>query len=430
MEIIIIFLLVLCNGLFVMSEMAIVSSRKTRLQQWVNEGNTRAKIALDLALSPNRFLSMIQVGITLIGILSGAFGGTTIARSLEIYLSRFPALKPYSHFMALGIVVLGITYVSIIIGELVPKQLALGYPERIASAMAGPLRRAAALTHPLVQVLTLSSEWILKIFGHQPSREPAVTEEEIKILIDQGTQEGVFEKAEKDIVKSVFRLADREVGVLMTPRLDIVWLDPEASFEENRKKIIENPYNRFPVARGGLDEVLGVVRAKDLLVQGLSGLPLNPGENMSPPLFVPENAPAMLLLELFKKKRPHLALVVDEYGGIQGLVTLNDILESIVGEIASPDQGAEATATRREDGSWLVDGMMPVDELKELVGLSRLPEEGSGHFQTLGGFVMMQMGRIPATADHFSWEDLRFEVVDMDGKRVDKVLISKVENKD
>jgi putative hemolysin len=430
MEMIIILLLILCNGLFVMSEMAIVSSRKTRLQQWANEGNSRAKIALELAQSPNRFLSMIQVGITLIGILSGAFGGTTIAHSLEIYLAGFPSLKAYSHPIALGLVVLGITYLSIIIGELVPKQLALGHPERIASALAASLKKAAILTHPALQILTLSSEGILRIFGHKPSQEPPVSEEEIKILIDQGTQEGVFAQAEKDIVKSVFRLADREVGVLMTPRLDIIWLDLNDPYEENRKKIIENPFNRFPVAKGGLDEVIGVVRAKDLLVQALSGQSLVPEEKMSPPLYIPENAPAMLLLDLFKKQRPHLALVVDEYGGIQGLVTLNDILESIVGDIAPQDQGAETTVTLREDGSWLVDGMIPIDEFKDLFGLSELPEEESGHFQTLGGFIMMQMGRIPAPADYFKWGDLRFEVMDMDGKRVDKVLISQEKDQD
>jgi putative hemolysin len=428
MEMIIIFLLIICNGLFVMSEMAIVSSRKTRLQQWANEGDSRAQIALDLAQAPNRFLSMIQVGITLIGVMTGAFGGTTVARSLEVYLKGIPALAPYSHAIGLAVVVLAITFFSIVIGELVPKQLALGNPERIASAFALPIRKSSSLVYPLVQILTLSSEWILKVFGHRPSQEPAVTEEEIKILIEQGAQDGVFDEKEKDIVKSVFRLADREVGVLMTPRLDIVWLDLNASAAENRKKIMGNPYNRFPVARGGLDEVLGVVRAKDLLVQALSGRDLNPGENMSPPLFIPENAPAMDLLELFKKSRPHLALVVDEYGGIQGLVTLNDILESIVGEIASADQTDENTAVLREDGSWLVDGMMPIDELKELFNLGRLPEEGGGHFQTLGGFVMMQMGRVPAASDYFLWEGLRFEVVDMDGKRVDKVLISRVED--
>jgi putative hemolysin len=429
MEIVIILLLILCNGLFVMSEMAIVSSRKARLQQWANEGNFRAQIALDLAQSPNRFLSTVQVGITLIGILSGAFGGTTVARSLEAYLKGIPILTPYSHAISLGVVVLGITFISIVIGELVPKQLALSNPERIASTLSATLQRVSVITHPVLQILPLSSEWILKIFGHKPSSEPSITEEEIKILIEQGTQDGVFDEKEKDIVKSVFRLADREVGVLMTPRLEIVWLDLNASFEENRKKIIENPFSRFPVAQGSLDEVVGVVRAKDLLVQGLSGLKMDPRETMSAPLFIPENAPAMHLLEMFKKSRPHLAMVVDEYGGIQGMITLNDILESIVGEISSQGQSAETDAVQREDGSWLVDGMMPIDEFKELFSLGQLPEEESGHFQTLGGFVMMQMGRVPSPAEYFQWEELRFEVVDMDGKRIDKVLVSRQQDK-
>jgi putative hemolysin len=425
MEILIIFLLILCNGLFAMSEMAVVSSRKTRLQQWAREGNSRAQTALDLAENPNRFLSTIQVGITLIGILAGAFGGTTVARSLEVYVKGIPFLKGYSHAVALGSVVLGLTYLSIVIGELVPKRLALNNPERIASVVAAPLRWVSAVTHPLVQVLTLSSEWIMKLFGYQPSREPSITEEEIKILIEQGTRDGVFAETEKDIVKSVFRLTDREVGVLMTPRLEIVFLDQDAPIEENRLKIMKNPYSRFPVVQGSLDNVLGVVRAKDLLVQGLSGQLMDLKEKTSPPLFIPENAPAMHLLGLFKKSRPHLALVVDEYGGIQGLVTLNDVLESIVGEISSQDRSAVPQAVQREDGSWLVDGMIPIDELKELFGLGPLPGEGIGHFQTLGGFMMMQMGRVPKPAEYFEWEALRFEVADMDGKRVDKVLITR-----
>jgi len=274
-------------------------------------------------------------------------------------------------------------------------------------------------------VLTLSSEWIMKLFGYQPSQEPSITEEEIKILIEQGTRDGVFAETEKDIVKSVFRLTDREVGVLMTPRLEIVFLDQDAPIEENRLKIMKNPYSRFPVVQGSLDNVLGVVRAKDLLVQGLSGQLMDLKEKTSPPLFIPENAPAMHLLGLFKKSRPHLALVVDEYGGIQGLVTLNDVLESIVGEISSQDRSAVPQAVQREDGSWLVDGMIPIDELKELFGLGPLPGEGIGHFQTLGGFMMMQMGRVPKPAEYFEWEALRFEVADMDGKRVDKVLITR-----
>jgi len=425
MEILIILLLIICNGLFVMSEMAVVSSRKARLQQWANEGNYRSQIALDLAKSPNRFLSTIQLGITLIGILAGAFGGTTVARSLEVYLKRLSFVKGYSEALSLGIVVLSITYLSIVIGELVPKRLALNNPERIASALAAPLRWVSAITHPFVQVLTISSEWILKLFGYRPSQEPSITEEEIKILIEQGTRDGVFAEAEKDIVKSVFRLADREVGVLMTPRLEIVWLDQNAPVEENRTKIIENPYSRFPVVQGSLDNVLGVVRAKDLLAQGLSGRTMDLMEKMTSPLFIPENASAMHLLELFKKSRPHLALVIDEYGGIQGLITLNDLLESIVGEISSQDQTDEPQAVEREDGSWLVDGMIPIDEFKELFELGQLPDEGSGHFQTLGGFMMMQMGRVPKPAEYFQWGDLRFEVADMDGKRVDKVLITK-----
>ncbi len=425
MEILIIFLLMICNALFAMSEMAVVASRKVRLQQWANQGNARAQVALDLAQSPNRFLSTIQVGITLIGILAGAFGGTTVARSLEGYLKGIPYLRGYSEVLSLGIVVLGITYLSIVLGELVPKRLALNNPERIASAIAVPLRLLATITHPVVQVLTISSEGVLKLLGYQPSREPPITEEEIKVLIEQGTQAGVFAEKEKDIIKSVFRLADREVGVLMTTRLEIVWLDLNAPIEENRVKIMDHPYSRFPVAQDNLDNVLGVVRAKDLLDQGLSSQLMDLKEKMTPPLFVSENAPALHLLEMFKKSRPHLALVVDEYGGIQGLVTLNDILESIVGEISSQNQLAEPQAVQREDGSWLVDGMVPVDEFKEIFDLVRLPGEGSGHFQTLGGFIMMQMGRVPRPADHFEWEGLRFEVVDMDGKRIDKVLISK-----
>jgi putative hemolysin len=426
MEILIIILLMILNGLFAMSEMAVVSSRKSRLQHWARKGNFRAQIALELAQSPSRFLSTIQVGITLIGILAGAFGGTTVARSLGIYLKAIPYLREYSEILSLGIVVLFLTYLTIVLGELVPKRLALNNPERIASAVAVPLRLVSTITHPVVQVLTISSEWVLKLLGHRPSEEASITEEEIKILIEQGVQEGIFAETEKELVKSVFRLADREVGVLMTPRMEIIWLDLDASFEENRTKIMENPYTRFPVAQGRLDNILGVVRAKDLLVQGLSGRPMDLKERMNPPLFVPENAPAMHLLELFKKSRPHMALVVDEYGGIQGLVTLNDILESIVGEISAPGQNTEPQARQREDGSWLVDGLMPIDEFKEIFGLGNLPDEGSAHFQTLGGFVMMQMGRVPQTGEHFEWETLRFEVMDMDGKRVDKVLITEI----
>jgi putative hemolysin len=348
-----------------------------------------------------------------------------VAKSLEGYLQEISILKGFSEIISLSLVVLGITYLSIVIGELVPKRMALNNPERFAVAIALPLRWLAIITYPLVQVLTSSSEGVLKLLGYQPSREPPITEEEIKVLIEQGTQAGVLAEKEKDIIKSVFRLADRQVGALMTPRLEMVWLDLKEPLEETRRKIINHSYSRFPVAQDNLDNVLGVVRAKDLLNQGLSSQPIDLREIMTPPLFVPENAPALHLLELFRKSRSHIALIVDEYGGIQGLVTLNDILESIVGEISSQNQTAEPQAVRREDGSWLVDGMMPVDEFKEVFSLDRLSGEEEGHFQTLGGFMMMQMGRVPKTAEFFEWEDLRFEVADMDGNRIDKVLISK-----
>jgi putative hemolysin len=426
LEILILLLLMVLNGIFSMSEMAVIFARKARLKHWAGEGDRGARKALELAENPQRFLSTIQVGITLIGILAGAFGGTTVARSLEAHLKEIPLLASYSNLLAVGTVVAVLTFFSIVIGELVPKRMALSNAERVASLTARPMHGLARIARPLVWILTVSSELILKVLGYKPSQEPSITEEEIKILIEQGTRDGVFHEAEKEIVKSVFRLADREVEALMTPRLEIVWLNHQAPEEENREKILRTGFSRFPVVEGGLDNVLGVVRARDLLGQALSGKPMDLKEVMSPPLFIPENASVLHLLELFKRSRPHLALVVDEYGGIQGLVTLNDILESIVGEIASQDPYQEPTAVRREDGSWLVDGMIPIDEFKELFQIRELPEEDSGHFQTLGGFVMMQMGRVPNTADHFEWEGLRFEVADMDGKRVDKVLISRL----
>ncbi len=424
MEILILLLLMVLNGLFAMSEMAVIFARKVRLQQWAREGKRGARAALELAENPHRLLSTIQVGMTLIGILAGAFGGTTVAQSLEGSLNRMPMFSSYSRMLSVGIVVLGLTYLSVVIGELVPKRMALGNAERIAALVARPLAGLARAAHPLVQFLTGSSEWVLRIFGYRPSAGPSVTEEEIKILIEQGARDGILTDAEKDIVKGVFRLADREVGVLMTPRMEMVCLDAGDPLELTFQKIREHPFSRYPVIQGGLENVLGVVRVKDVLAQMVGGRPWNLQEILLPPLYIPENASALYLLDRFKKSRPHLALVVDEYGDIQGLVTLNDILEAIVGDLGLPELATEAAAIQREDGSWLVDGMMPVDEFKELLQLSALPDEDSHHYQTLGGLVMMQMGRIPKAADVFYWQGLRFEVVDMDGKRVDKVLVS------
>ena len=422
-EILILLVLIIANGIFSMSEMAIISSRKVRLQQMANQGDAKAKAALELAEAPNRFLSTVQVGITLIGILTGALGGATIADKLALYVELIPGLAPYSQAIAFGMVVLTITYLSLIVGELVPKRLALNNPERIAASVAIPMRVLAAGAYPVVHLLSASTDLVLRILGIGPSTEPQVTEEEIKVLIEQGTEAGTFEEAEQDMVQRVFRLGDRPVNALMTPRPDIVWLDLEDSAEENRHKMMDSCHSRFPVCQGGLDNVLGVMHVTDLLARTLSGQPLDLTISLRQPVFVPESTRGLKILELFKQTGIHVALVVDEYGVIQGLVTLNDVLVEIVGDVPSAGELEEPQAVQREDGSWLLDGMLPVDEFVELFDIDELRGDHQGSYQTLGGFVMTHLGRIPAAADHFEWEGMRFEVMDMDGNRVDKVLV-------
>jgi putative hemolysin len=331
-------------------------------------------------------------------------------------------LAPYSRPISLAIVVLPITYLSLIVGELVPKRLALNSPERIASAIASPMRALARLASPVVHLLGVSTEALLRGLGMKPSAEPPVTEEEIRALIEQGTRAGMFEEAEQEMVERVFRLGDRRVSAVMTPRTEIVWLDRDASLDEIQHIIAESIHSRFLVAEGSLDNVLGVVHAKELLLHFLRGQPLDLAAILQQPLYVPESMRALEVLELFKRSATHIALVVDEYGGIQGLVTPSDILEAIVGDLPVAGEPLEPLAVQREDGSWLLDGMLPVDEFKELFHLGRLPGEDQGVYQTLAGFVIMQLGRIPAVSDHFDWGGLRIEVVDMDGNRVDKVL--------
>jgi putative hemolysin len=422
-EVIFILILILANGLLAMAEIAVISARKARLQQRADDGDEQARAALDLANDPADFLSTVQIGITLVGVLAGAFGGATIASQISNWVAGFPPLAPYSAAIGVGVVVLLITYFTLVLGELVPKRLALNNPERIASLMAAPMRTLSKLTSPLVRLLSFSSNLVLRLLGAKPSGEPPVTEEEIKVMIEQGTQAGVFAEAEQDMVQAVFRLADRRVGTLMTPRTEVVWLDLEDTLEENQRKIFGSAHSRFPVAQGSLDHVVGVVLAKDLLSSCITGKTLDLQEVLLSPMFVPESMPALHVLEQFRESRIHTALVIDEFGGFQGLVTLFDILESIVGEIPDAGDISELEVTQREDGTWLVDGMLPVDELKEIFHLSALPGEERGYYQTVGGFVMMSLGRIPVASDHFVWSGLRFEVVDMDGLRVDKVLI-------
>lgn len=422
-EILFIVLLLIANGVFAMSELAVVASRKTRLQRMAASGDPRASAALELAQQPERFLSTIQIGITLVGILAGAFGGATIAEQLGAKISTLPSLAPYGEAIGLIVVVLSITYLSLVIGELVPKRLALNNPERVALVVAGPMRGLARLASPVVSLLSVSTSAVLTFLRMRAPTEPPVTEDEIKLLIQQGTQAGVFEEVEQEIIESVFRLTDRSVEALMTPRIGIVWLDINDPPETLHRKVAESTYSRFPVCRGTLDNLLGIVKAKDMLSRCVSGASLDLQADLKQPLFVPESTPAIRALEMFKAARTHLALVIDEYGAVEGLVTTNDILEAIVGDIAPVESEAGKDAVQREDGSWLIEGAMPVDEFREIFSVGRLPGEERGVYHTLAGFVLFHLGRVPSEADRFEWHGLRFEIVDMDGKRIDKVLV-------
>jgi putative hemolysin len=428
-EILIILLLLIVNGVFAMAEIAVVSARKARLQQQAMEGNRKAGVALGLATNPNQFLSTVQIGITLVGILAGAFGGATVAEDLGVYFKRVPLLAPYGHALGVGLVVLAITYFSVILGELVPKRLALSHAERIAVSLAVPMRALSVVVSPFARILSLSTDFVIRLLRVRPSTEPPVTDEEIRVLIEQGTRVGVFEEAEQGMIEGVLRLGDRRAGELLTPRTQIVWFDLNDTWEEIKQEIITSRHSRFPLAEGDLDRVLGIVDAKDILVQTLRGESFDLRALSTEPLLVPESMPALQVLELFKEKGSHLALVLDEYGGLQGLITHNDILEDIVGYVPLPAGTGEPIAVRREDGSFLVDGLLPIDRLKEILNIEKWPEEEAGHYQTAGGFVITHFGRIPSVGQRFEWGGFRFEVVDMDWRRVDKVLITSIQKR-
>ena len=420
-------LLVLGNGVFAMSEAALISARDARLQEMAGDGNPRARAALDLLDEPNLFLSTVQIGITLVGVLAGAFGGATIAGPLAGVIEGVPFLSLYASTISVGIVVVVIAYFSLILGELVPKRLALGNPEKIASTVARPMRLLSRLASPVVSFLGFSTDAVLKVLRVRPGEDPPVTEAEIGILIEQGARAGVFEEAEKDMVRRIFRLGDLRITALMTPRPDVVWLDLEDHPDENRLKISESVYSRFPVCRGNIDQVVGVARAKDLLIRRLDGEDLDLDTDLRKPLFVPESMYAFRVLELFKSVGEPFALVADEYGEIEGVVTLNDILEAIVGEIPASDELEEAGATLREDGSWFLDGSLPINRVNEVLQVENLFEDAPENYQTLAGFVMTRTGRLPSVADRFAWKGLSFEVADMDGYRIDKVIVTPIE---
>jgi putative hemolysin len=416
-EILIIVLLAVINGLFSMSEAAVIASRRARLQQMAERGSSGAKAAIRISDEPNRFLSTVQVFITLIGIIGGAFGGATIAEEIADAL-RGTSLAPYADALGFTIIVLFTTYLSLVIGELVPKRLALRSPERIAAFIAAPMYTLSRLASPIVTLLGISTDAVLRLLGMYEREDAPVTEEEITTMIQQGVEAGIFEEAEHDMVEGIFRLGDRRISSLMTPRTEIVWLNVQDSLEENQRKMLDGAYSRFPLADGDLDHVIGVVETKDMLAMLFTGKTLDLRALNEEPIYVPETMTAAKVLELFRERGVHMAFVIGEYGGFEGLVTVQDILEAIVGE-----SGEEMEVVQRKDGSWLLDGMISIDDLKDHLEVKELPGEFV-RFETLSGFVMAQLGDIPNEGDSFEWNGFRFEVMDMDGMRVDKVLVN------
>ncbi|BAU50189.1 hypothetical protein SVA_3653 [Sulfurifustis variabilis] len=422
MEILVILSLILLNGAFAMSEIAVVSSRPARLRRLARHDRATA-IALELHNSPNVFLSTIQIGITLIGILAGAIGEAAIADDIAEWLRRFPALTRYSDGIALGIVVAGITYASLVIGELVPKRLGLLRPERVARVIAAPMRLLSRIAYPLVRVLSLSVDGVLRLLRVRTLPEPAITEEEIKTLIEEGARSGVFLRTERDLLRNVIRLADMPIELVMTPRSEIEWLDADDPPEVNRRRLAGLRYSRLPLARGELDRAIGIVQTKDLLGHILADGQLDLAAVCRPVVRVGLDASPLRLLEIFKKSPLHIALVTSATGEVRGLVTLHDVLEAIVGGLPIEGEAPEPRIAQRADGSWLVDGMLSTEELKELLGVARLPDEESADYETLAGFVLAQLGHLPRIGEHFEWEGWRMEIIDMDGRRIDRVLI-------
>ncbi len=423
MEILVLLGLILLNGLFAMAEIALLTARRTRLQKMADGGDTGAATALTLGQDPTRFLSTIQIGITSIGVLNGIVGEAVLAAPFALWLQTLGLEQRPSEIGATVLVVVVITYFSIVIGELLPKRLGQVNPEPIARVVARPLQVLALITQPFVRLLTISTELALRLFGVRADAQAAVTEEDIQAMLAEGSDAGVIERQEHQMVRNVFRLDDRQITSLMIPRADIVWLDIDDPLEENLRKIERAEHSRFPVCKGGPENVLGIAIARQVLAQTLRGERADLARDLLPAVYVPETQTGMELLENFRSNNVQLALVIDEYGEIQGLVTLQDVLEAITGEF-KPQRAEDAWAMQRDDGSWLLDGLIPLPELKDRLGLAELPEEDKGRYQTLSGMVMLLLGRVPITGDRVAWDGWRFEIVDMDRKRIDKVLAS------
>jgi putative hemolysin len=423
MEIFFLFVLIIVNGFFAMSEIALLTAKRSRLSKIADEGSKAAAAAMTLGHEPTRFLSTVQIGITAIGILNGIVGESALARPLSFWLQVAGVEPEISRIVSTAAVVLAVTYITIVIGELVPKRLGQFNPESIACLVSRPMTALAAITRPFVRLLSASTDAILRLMGKRNKPGPSVTEEEIHAMLEEGSEAGVIEQQEHEMVRNVFRLDDRQLGSLMVPRSDIVYLDIALPLEKNILRLTESEHSRFPVCQGGLQSLLGVVNAKQLLVQTLKGGLTDISSQLQPCVYVPESLTGMELLDHFRTSGTQMVFVVDEYGETQGLVTLQDLLEAVTGEFV-PRNSEDAWALEREDGSWLLDGLIPVPELKDTLDLKSVPEEDKGLYHTLSGMVMSLLGRMPQTGDVMNWEAWRLEIVDMDGKRIDKVLAS------
>lgn len=424
MNIAILIALILLNGMFAMTEIALMTARKSRLQRLAEDGDAAAAIAMRLSENPTQFLSTVQIGITAIGILNGIVGEAALAGPLAEFLQGQGLEEKSSAIGATIIVVVGITYISIVIGELVPKRIAQFNAEGIARLMARPISALAMLSRPFVFLLSLSTDALLRLLGKKELSSANLTEEDIHAMLVEGSQAGLIEKQEHEMMRNVFRLDDRQIASLMTPRSEIVYLDIEQPVESSLIHLIDSDHSRFPVCRGGFQDVLGIITAKRLLKQRLKGESTHIPEFLQPPVYVPESLTGMKLLEHFRESGVQMVLVVDEYGEILGLITLQDVLEALAGEF-KPRDPKDVWAVQREDGSWLLDGLIPVPELKDRLALKGVPEEQKGRYNTLSGMMMWLIGRLPRTGDVTEWEQWRLEVVDLDGNRIDKVLASR-----
>jgi putative hemolysin len=425
-EIVILFVLIGINALFVVAEMSIISVRESRLQELYEAGDRRAKIALDLLKSPENFLSTIQVGISLITILSGAVGGASLAEKFAPSLAEIPLpfISQHAHIISFFIVVFCITFVSIILGELVPKRWALSHAESLALPFAAPVHWLMVGFHPIVKFFSASARVSMKVLGIRSTEENPVTEEEIKIILEQGEKAGVVDESEKVMIEQVFRLGDRRIDSLMTHRKDIIWVDIENIEKDTWKKLSESGHTNFPVCKESIDEVVGIISIKDLWLQLVDNGNINIQAGIKEPLIVPGTISATRVLERFRETRKHVALVVDEYGSLDGLVTVNDIVEAVMGEFPNLDDDTEPAIVERDDGSYLLDGALPFDDFEDLLDLPVLAEDEKGDFQTLAGFIIDHLGRFPKIGERFEWGSHIFEIVDMDGHRVDRVMVT------